>query len=222
MSKVEEFRKRVEAAMGVSAAIGESSASDQKTPITPIGKSPVEHHVTEMHGHPWNSKGDWDLLEARSLSEADLAEFIARAEREHWHVWLRADEGQGYVAMYRPRGIDTAWTDDHKGGYALADKGAVRPCDGADGKRPETGHPVDWKAVAEELYGAVDSLETQVEQMKGLFSDDDGLIQEALDEAHGATKLYLSASTSSRAAELKPQEIERTDASRRVPPQPGI
>ncbi|KVV07446.1 hypothetical protein [Burkholderia ubonensis] len=59
---------------------------------------------------------------------------------------------------------------------------------------------VNWKEVAESLYGAVDSLETQVDQMKGLFPDDDGLIQEALDEASEATRAYVDASQSERAA----------------------
>lgn len=57
---------------------------------------------------------------------------------------------------------------------------------------------VNWKEVAGALYGAVDSLETQVNQMKGLFSDDDGLIQEALGEAGEATRCYLAASRASR------------------------
>lgn len=57
---------------------------------------------------------------------------------------------------------------------------------------------VNWKEVAGSLYGAVDSLETQVNQMQGLFSDDDGLIQEALEEAGEATRAYLAASRAGR------------------------
>lgn len=59
-------------------------------------------------------------------------------------------------------------------------------------QQPEASPP-DWKSVAEALYGAVDSLSTQVQQMKGLFPDDDGQIQEALEEADEATATYLSA-----------------------------
>ncbi|ERJ38656.1 hypothetical protein L810_6873 [Burkholderia sp. AU4i] len=55
----------------------------------------------------------------------------------------------------------------------------------------------NWKEVAGSLYGAVDSLETQVNQMKGLFPDEDGMIQEALEEASEATRSYLAASRAS-------------------------
>ncbi|KKI36161.1 hypothetical protein VI03_25700 [Burkholderia vietnamiensis] len=59
---------------------------------------------------------------------------------------------------------------------------------------PETGRDsVKWKDIADDLYGAVDSLETQVHQMMGMFSDDDGEIQKALDEAGDATSAYKAA-----------------------------
>ncbi|MBN3776890.1 hypothetical protein G3O06_04805 [Burkholderia sp. Ac-20345] len=68
-----------------------------------------------------------------------------------------------------------------------------------EGRKPEIASTkVNWKEVAGSLYGAVDSLEIQVNQMKGLFPDEDGLIQEALEEAGEATRSYLVASRASR------------------------
>lgn len=65
---------------------------------------------------------------------------------------------------------------------------------------PETGPgSVTWKDIADELYGAVDSLETQVHQMMGMFPDDDGQIQKALDEAVDATSAYKAAKHAGRA-----------------------
>ncbi len=63
---------------------------------------------------------------------------------------------------------------------------------------------MNWKEVTGELYGAVDSLETQVEQMKGMFPDDDDLIQEALDEASDATRPYMAARKAEQAAQDVP------------------
>lgn len=45
---------------------------------------------------------------------------------------------------------------------------------------------IDWESVARELAGALDSCTTQIEQMKGMFPDDDGMIEQALQEADDA------------------------------------
>lgn len=47
-----------------------------------------------------------------------------------------------------------------------------------------------WREAADELQGALDSCVTQIEQMKGLFNDEDGNIQSALDEAEQADGMY--------------------------------
>lgn len=74
---------------------------------------------------------------------------------------------------------------------------------------------VNWKGIAEELYGAVDSLETQVTQMMGMFPDDDGMIQKALDEAAEASSAYKAANQAERvlagklpASTLQDRDIE--------------
>ena len=42
---------------------------------------------------------------------------------------------------------------------------------------------VNWEEVARNLAGALDCCVTQIQQMKGLFPDDDGNIADALQEA---------------------------------------
>lgn len=52
---------------------------------------------------------------------------------------------------------------------------------------------IDWESVARELAGALDSCTTQIEQMKGMFPDDDGMIEQALQEADDADASYRKA-----------------------------
>lgn len=52
---------------------------------------------------------------------------------------------------------------------------------------------VDWENVARNLAGALDSCTTQIEQMKGMFPDDDGLIEQALQEADDAVEIFADA-----------------------------
>lgn len=52
---------------------------------------------------------------------------------------------------------------------------------------------IDWESVARELAGALDSCTTQIEQMKGMFPDDDGLIEQALQEAEDANEVFADA-----------------------------
>lgn len=53
--------------------------------------------------------------------------------------------------------------------------------------------PIDWESVARELAGALDSCTTQIEQMKGMFPDDDGMIEQALQEAEDANEVFADA-----------------------------
>lgn len=61
------------------------------------------------------------------------------------------------------------------------------------GANPMSADLVDahrWHEAADELQGALDSCVTQIQQMKGLFGDEDGNIQSALDEADQADTAY--------------------------------
>lgn len=52
---------------------------------------------------------------------------------------------------------------------------------------------VNWEEVARNLAGALDSCVTQIQQMKGMFPDDDGNIEQALQEADEASEMFSDA-----------------------------
>lgn len=52
---------------------------------------------------------------------------------------------------------------------------------------------IDWRAIAQDLAGALSSTVQQIEQMQGMFDDDDGTIQQALDDAEAASGRYSAA-----------------------------
>ncbi|NEV75490.1 hypothetical protein DYI24_00140 [Rhodopseudomonas sp. BR0C11] len=58
-------------------------------------------------------------------------------------------------------------------------------------------HPVapspDWRRIAHELDGALDACTHQISQMRGMFDDADGTIQEAVDAADEAAASYRAA-----------------------------
>lgn len=47
-----------------------------------------------------------------------------------------------------------------------------------------------WQCIARDLAGALEACSGQVEQMSGLFPDDDGAIAGALDDADQAIEAY--------------------------------
>jgi hypothetical protein len=54
----------------------------------------------------------------------------------------------------------------------------------------------DWQAIARDLAGALDACSDQLEQMRGLFADDDGKIARAVEDADEAIEAYrVAAST---------------------------
>lgn len=86
-----------------------------------------------------------------------------------------------------------------------------------EGRKPEIASTeANWKEVAGSLYGAVDSLETQVNQMKGLFPDEDGMIQEALEEAGEATRSYLAASRASHNSAIGDRKLPEKPVTSRM------
>lgn len=52
---------------------------------------------------------------------------------------------------------------------------------------------MNWEEVARDLAGALDSCVTQIQQMKGMFPDDDGNIEQALQEADDAAEIFSDA-----------------------------
>lgn len=62
---------------------------------------------------------------------------------------------------------------------------------------------IDWKQIAQTLAGALDTCVTQIEQMKGMFDDSDGAIQQALDDASDADDVYQSALNPAPAPRMK-------------------
>lgn len=52
---------------------------------------------------------------------------------------------------------------------------------------------IDWRAIAQELAGALSSCSHQIGQMSGMFDDDDGTIAAAVDDADKAEERYRKA-----------------------------
>ncbi|MCK1577823.1 hypothetical protein IVB09_41275 [Bradyrhizobium sp. 174] len=52
---------------------------------------------------------------------------------------------------------------------------------------------VDWRAIAQELAGALGSTVQQIEQMEGMFDDGDGTIAASLKDAKAASACYRAA-----------------------------
>jgi hypothetical protein len=69
----------------------------------------TEFHVTQNYGHPWTGKGNWDLMEIKAGSEAELNEFVMKAEQKFWQCWIK---GEGEAVMYKPTGAKEPWEDN--------------------------------------------------------------------------------------------------------------
>lgn len=61
---------------------------------------------------------------------------------------------------------------------------------------------IDWRAVARDLAGALSSCTDQIGQMRGMFDDVDGEIQEAVTEADAAQTRYQDAVNANSVARL--------------------
>lgn len=69
---------------------------------------------------------------------------------------------------------------------------------------------VNWEKVARNLAGALDSCVTQIEQMKGLFPDDDGNIAQALQEAEEADTLFAQTREAAKVPVIDIEQLEWT------------
>ncbi|MGY3482256.1 hypothetical protein ACVW1C_000139 [Bradyrhizobium sp. USDA 4011] len=58
----------------------------------------------------------------------------------------------------------------------------------------------DWRRIARDLAGALDACTHQIDQMRGMFSDEDGTIAEAVSDADEAAETYRRAAASLPAA----------------------
>ncbi|KVV40961.1 hypothetical protein WT27_13650 [Burkholderia territorii] len=138
-------------------------------------------------------RSNWKLFEVtaygfdpRNYKSDDRVFWIRAASEESVKEGIRGTGALFHGEIDSSSDVDFRLPDDLK---SMRDRlTAVRV------EMPEIGRgSVNWKEIADELYGAVDSLETQVHQMMGMFPDDDGQIQKALDEAGDATSAYRTA-----------------------------
>lgn len=75
------------------------------------------------------------------------------------------------------------------------------------GDIPPAAPSLDWRSIAEGLAGALDACTGQIGQMRGMFPDDDGAIQQALGDADVVGALYWSAVKASPAAPSAPLQM---------------
>lgn len=77
----------------------------------------IQQNVTRDFGHPWNSekRKGFDLLEAHADSEAEIQEFVEKAQNKYWQTWIVAnvpnEEGRYGAALYKPCDIQQEWHD---------------------------------------------------------------------------------------------------------------
>jgi hypothetical protein len=70
--------------------------------------------VARNHGHPWDGRPGFDLLEFETSSRRLCDRFVAAAASRHWKPWLigTSDDGMFGGALYKPTGIRAEWVDD--------------------------------------------------------------------------------------------------------------
>lgn len=73
----------------------------------------VEVIVTKGHGHPWDSRPGFDLLELRAETQAELNAAVASAAEKFWQPWIIGEmaDGRPGAALYKPSGIREPWQD---------------------------------------------------------------------------------------------------------------
>jgi hypothetical protein len=70
--------------------------------------------VARNHGHPWDGRPGFDLLEFKTPSRKLCDRFLAKAASRYWKPWLigTSDDGMFGGALYKPAGIRAEWVDD--------------------------------------------------------------------------------------------------------------
>ncbi|WP_297505805.1 hypothetical protein [Ferrovum sp.] len=80
----------------------------------------IESHVSRNHGHPWDARPGFDLLEVISDEKAAIERFIEEAERKFWAVWISGYQTDAFgeidlkkfgAVLFKPSGIREDWQD---------------------------------------------------------------------------------------------------------------
>lgn len=71
----------------------------------------AETEVRRGLPHPWlaHRGPDWDFLEIRCASEAELAATVAAAERKFWRALLVRVEDECFAVLHKPSGAAEPW-----------------------------------------------------------------------------------------------------------------
>ena len=72
--------------------------------------------VTRNHGHPWDGRPGFDLLEYCCQTQEESLAIVSSAEAKFWHPWLvhgLCESGEFPVGgvMYKPCDIESPWED---------------------------------------------------------------------------------------------------------------
>lgn len=90
---------------------------------------PTQFVTLTGHGHPWDKRPGFDLLEFRCDSMTEVENFVAAAEDNFWKPWMVGTTEKGKLGgvLYRPSGAKAAWedsTDNPHPGLALREGNA--------------------------------------------------------------------------------------------------
>ncbi len=91
----------------------ESGFRPSERGVAHAGGREIRFAVMRGYGHPWNARGDWDLMRAGCDSKEALDLFVAAAARRYWAAWLVGDDGEGTPVawLYKPGGANAPWKD---------------------------------------------------------------------------------------------------------------
>lgn len=75
----------------------------------------IEKHLSRNHGHPWDGRPGFDLLEIRGTSKEEIDAFVKKARERFWHAWIVGEEEGTHrpcAVLYKPCGQMKPWEDD--------------------------------------------------------------------------------------------------------------
>ena len=75
-----------------------------------------ELSVSRNHGHPWDGRPGFDLMEARLSDEREWESFRKKACAKFWQVWIDGEthlNGTRFFCgvFYKPSGAMSDWSD---------------------------------------------------------------------------------------------------------------
>jgi hypothetical protein len=71
-------------------------------------------HVHPDHGHPWDNRTGFDLLEFESDSQHEAEQFVSAAKCKFWQPWIigtNDNSGKPGGVLYKPSGAIAPWND---------------------------------------------------------------------------------------------------------------